>query len=506
MKLKTNYSFLLFFCFFAVVSCKKDIGNYNYTELNELKEIDGLPKEITAVYSKPFKVTPQIKFTQDPNFDESKYTFEWSYSGFNGLGGFKLFSLAQTKDLNLVMRVVAGIYNAYYSITEKASGVKYTTKFILRVVNEINEGWIMMNEANGKARVDMLSLNTNNNFDLIIDLLATTGSELKLEGKPIMTYTYSTGTLIGPDGINYGLYFGTDQGTTKVDPNSFQWTKTMGLTYEMYGNIPAGFYADLIQQRKSSAAYMIGNGNAYYYERVQSIFYSSPISYISAEQKEFKVAPFIGANHDAPLSVTIFYDKTNRRFVKHSGTAATCTTMPDPPANQKLFSFSTGMDMLYMRWISFNGGEVFAFLKDPNNNKRYLARFNPTNNTQSYYSEIVGTDFNNAELYAVSPEFAYIFYSIGSKLYQYDMIYKTTKLMADFGNQKISYLNFYEFKNASKYKDGNKLMIGLYDPVKNDGTEGSLNIYTVPGLNANIILEKTYSGFGRIKSLTYRER
>lgn len=506
MKLKIYLPFLWLLCVSLLLSCKKDIGNYNYVAINELQQINGLPTEVAAVYGKPLKVVPEVKFTQDPNFDENKYTFEWTYIGPNGLGGQKLFTLAKTKNLDLVMQVIAGTYQAFYAVTDKASGVKYSTKFTLKVVNEINEGWIMMNEANGKARVDMLSLNANNGFDLVTDLLATTGSALKLEGKPVMTYTYSTGLLIGPDAISYGLYFGTDQGTTKVDPNTFKWTKTMGLTYEMFGDIPQGFYADVIQQRSSNSSYMIGKNNAYYYERVINIYYSAPVNYITAEQKGFEVAPFIGGNHSSSTGVTIFYDKTNRRFVRHSGSAATSTTLPDPTGAQKLFSFSTGMDLLYMRWVSFNGGEVFSVLKDPASGKRYLARFNPANNAQSYYAEITGTDFTNAEFYAVSPEFGYVFYTVGSKLYQYDMVYKTTKLMADFGSKKISYLNFYEFKNSTKYKDGNKLMVGLYDPSKNDGTEGSLNVYVVPSLNGDLVLDKSYSGFGRIKSLTYRER
>ncbi|WP_113639189.1 PKD-like family lipoprotein [Nubsella zeaxanthinifaciens] len=506
MKLKIYHLFLLMLCVFTVISCKKDIGNYDYVAINELQEINGLPAEVAAVYGKAIKVVPEVKFTLDPNFDESKYTFEWTYIGPNGLGGQKLFTLAKTKNLDLVMQVVAGTYQAFYAITDKGTGVKYSNKFTLKVVNEINEGWIMMNEANGKARVDMLSLNANNGFDLVIDLLATTGSALKLEGKPVMTYTYSTGLLIGPDAISYGLYFGTDQGTTKVDPNSFKWTKTMGLTYEMFGDVPQGFYADVIQQRSGNASYMIGKNNAYYYERTQNIYYSAPINYINAEQKAFDVAPFIAGNHTSSTGVTIFYDKTNRRFVRHSGTAATSTTLPDPTGTQKLFSFSTGMDLVYMRWVSFNGGEVFAVLKDPANGKRYLARFNPANNAQSYYAEITATDFTNAEFYAVSPEFGYIFYVVGSKLYQYDMVYKTTKLMVDFGSKKVSYLNFYEFKTTSKYKDGNKLMVGFYDATKSDGTEGSLNIYTVPSLNGELVLDKSYTGFGRIKSLTYRER
>ena len=506
MTLKIYRSFLFVSFFLTLFSCKKDLGNYDYTELNALEKINGLPAEVSAVYGKSLKITPELKFTKDPNFDESKYSFEWIYIGPNGLGGLKLFSLAKTRNLDIIMQIVAGNYTAYYNITEQATGVKYSTKFNLKVVNEINEGWIMMNEANGKARVDMLSLNTNNDFDLIIDLLATTGSDLKLEGKPVMTYTYNTGVLVGPDAISYGLYFGTDQGTTKVDPNSFKWTKTMSLSYEMYGDIPAGFYADVIRRQLGSAAYMIGKGNAYYYERAVNVYYSTPINYITAEKKGFEIEPFVAGDQSTAIGINIFYDKTNRRFVRHSGSAATSTTIPDPDAAQKLFSFNTGMDLLYMRWVSFNGGEVFSILKDPSSSKRYLARFNPVNNAQSYYSEILATDFSNAEFYAINPEFGYIFYTVGSKIYQYDMVYKTTKLMADFGSKKISYFNFYEFKSTTKYTGSNKLMVGLYDTGVSNGTEGSLNIYTVPGLNGNIILDKSYSGFGRIKSLTYRER
>ncbi|GGH12621.1 hypothetical protein GCM10007422_32680 [Pedobacter zeae] len=485
-------------------SCKKDIGNYDYTEINELKQTD-IPKEITAIYGKQLVFNPTVSFTQDANFDETKYTYEWTYIGPNGLGGSKLFQLATTKNLNMQVSIVAGTYSAYFSVTNKDTGIKYTKPFTLKISNEINEGWIMMNEVNGRARVDMLSLNTAGTFDVINDLLATTNSGLTLTGKPVMAYTYNTGLLIGPDAISYGLYLGTDQGTTKIDPNTFKWTKTMTLNYEMFGDIPAGFYADVIQQRGSGTSYMIGKGNAYYYERVQNIYYSVPINYITSEQKGFEVAPFVGGD---PSSITqaIFYDKTNRRFVKHTGSASTCTTLPDPPDANKLFSFSTKMDLLFMKWSSYASGGIFAVLKDPNSTKRYLARFNTSDNVQTYYAEILGTDFVNAEFYAVNPEFGYLFYAVGSKIYEYDMVYKTSKLMLDFGSKKISYLNFYEFKSNTKYPDRMKLMVGSYDPSISDGTEGSLGIYTVPGLNGDLVLAKSYTGFGKVKSITYRER
>ncbi len=485
--------------------CKKDLGNYTYNEINELTEISGIPKEVVAVYGKPLLVDPVLKFSLDPSFDERKYDYEWTYIASNGLGGTALFQLATTRQLNIQTKVVAGTYTAYYNVTDKVSGVKYFHQFKLKVVNEINEGWLLMCDVNGQARVDMLSLNGSGQFELIKDLLASTGSELKLEGKPVMTYTYAPGLLIGPDAISYGLYFGTDKGTTKVEPNTFKWTKTMGLTYEMFGDIPNGFHADVIKQASAGSSYMIGHENAYYYYRALNIYYSAPINYITSEQRSFKVAPFIGSDH-LSNSFAIFYDSTNRRFVKHSSGGATSTVIPEQPADMRKFMFSTGMDLLYMQWVGFNGGEIFAILKEPTGQKRFLARFNPRSNVQSYYDEITGTDFSQADYYAISPDLGYVFYSVGGKVYEYDMVYKTSKLMKDYGNRKVTYLAFHEFKSYIKYPHSNRLMVATSSPELPVGAEGTIDIFTVPPVNGDLILENTFSGFGKVKSLTYRER
>jgi hypothetical protein len=502
-----KYSIILFTGIIILSGCKKDLGNYDYNDINTLTAVINLPKEVNAIFGKVLSIKPELKFSLDPNFDETKYRYEWSYIGSNGLGGTKLFILDNTRNLEQQVSIVAGTYTAYYTVTDNASGVKYRTEFLLKVTNEINEGWMLMCDVNGKAQVDMLSLNATGGFDLINDLLASTGSELKLTGKPVMIYNYATGLLIGPDKISFGVYLGTDQTTTKVDPNTFKWTPTMNLSYEMFGSIPTGFYADRIQQRSPGSAYLIGKENAYYYERALNVYFSAPISYIAAEQKEFKVAPFVAGDDQIVSNAhAIFYDKTNRRFVKHVGTNPTCTTLPEPADAQKKFSFSTGMDLLYMSWVPYNGGEVFSVLKDPNSTKRFLARFNSASLIQSYYDEITATDFANAEFYEVSPALGYLMYSVGGKVYEYDMSLKTTKLVVDLGSKKISLIQFYDFKNTTKYKDSNNLMVAFYDPALPEGTNGGINTYTVPPVMGDLVLAKSFSGFGKVKSLTYRER
>ncbi|MGY0035191.1 hypothetical protein [Pedobacter sp. NJ-S-72] len=164
------------------------------------------------------------------------------------------------------------------------------------------------------------------------------------------------------------------------------------------------------------------------------------------------------------------------------------------------------MDLLHMDWVKFNGGEVFAILKDPNSSKKYLARFNSKTNSQSYYAEITGTDFAQAEQYAVSPDMGYLFYTVGSKVYEYDMSLKTTSLMLDKGSSKISLLKFQVYKSYRKYKDGNKLIVCSYDPAGTEGANGKMEQFIVPPLNGGLQLFQSYTGMGKIQSINYRER
>jgi hypothetical protein len=500
------YVYLIALTIMLAYSCKKDLGNYNYEQVNEVQQFGGL-NDTTAIYGNRFTMKPTLSFTEDQSADTSRYSYEWAYVGPNGLGGDKMFVMATTRNLDLKMTLVARSYTFYYGVTDKASGVKYRKSFTLTVQNEINEGWFLMCDVNGTARLDVLSKKVDGSFINVIDLLQTTASGLTLKGKPVMAYTYSTGLLIGPDAISFGLYLGTDQGTTKIDPNTYKWTKTMDLTYEMFGEIPAGFYAQAIKQRSSgSGAYMLGKGNVYIYDRPQNAYYATPVNYIDAEKKSFTAAPYLGTDEATTSLPCILYDIDNRRFVKHTALAASCTTIPDPTGDKKLFSFSTGMDMLYMDCIRYNGPEVFAVLKEPAGTKRFLARFANATNAQSYYAEILATDFDKAEQYAISPDLAYIFYNVGSKVYEYDIFLKTTRLVVDKGSGKISLVKFHVFRGTTKYPEGNKLIVCSYDPALPEGTNGKMEMFTVPPLNADLQLYKTYSGFGKVQSLTYRER
>ncbi|SMC87369.1 PKD-like family lipoprotein [Pedobacter nyackensis] len=511
----------IYICLLAAValfnySCsKKDLGNYEYHDINEVKFPSELNGKIIVQNLTQLTISPKVLYTLDPVADSSRYKYEWQIV--NG----SLITIGKTKDLDLFVSMPANTYQCYYRITDNVTGIKFTKNFIVEVRNEFNEGWLLMCDVNGKARVDMISKNATNQFLVVKDLLTKTNSGLKLTGKPKLVYGLTVGKLSGY-GINsgtYAIYIGTDQYTDRVDQDIFKWDPKFNVTKEIVDPslTPEDFVVEAIQQfRVTPEAYMItSKGNVYYTCPPTGIKYSLPLNYDNA--KYYKVAPFIAASEQTPVNTTsaFFYDVVNRRFLQHGKNlfAPALEVVVDPsntPSNPLKFSYEhTGKDLVYMAY-SAKGNEVYAVFKDLEGSKRYLARFNAQSQVQTDFKEILAENIDKAESFAMSPLFGYIYYNVGGKLYKYDYnVISPTQawtVVKDYGTSKITALKFQYYQKASKYPFADRLMVCSYDPALPEGENGKIeqfNLLNGGGLGS---AEYTYSGCGKVKSLHYRER
>lgn len=493
---------------FITFSCRKDLGNYNYEEINSVG-FEGINKSYNALVGEKFQLNPVLKFTKDESNNEEAYTYQW-FAMRNGeaLPAEIRKELAMTRNLDIVVKIPPGSYVVYYLVTDKKTGVAYRTNFKLTVQTSIYEGWMILNDVNNVARLDMIS-KINEVYTPVTDVLASTGSELVLKGKPLDVHCYPFNF------STYGLYLSTDKETNRVDPETFKWKSTLNLKYEMVANVPDNFHADFIASTEHlqgvGTSYMFSGGNVYYYYYTYQINYGAPINLVKEEAVPFKAAPFIARSLSSSTLTpnAVLFDMDKKRFVRHINNESTCSTMPT--MDNALFDYNrVGKDLMYMEYSSFNGGDVFAVLKG-GDGKVYLARFNLVTAIQTYYAEITGTDIADAEKFAVSSKFGYLFYSTGSKVYEYDMSLKTSKLMLDKGADKISLIKFQKFVKGGStrpYYESRKdqLMVCSYHPALPAESNGKMELYTVPSLNADLTLGESYSGFGKIVSVSYRER
>jgi len=488
-------------------ACKKDLGNYNYTELNSLN-FDGISKTYTVTLGDKLKITPEFKFSKENVNNESAYSYQWyafNVKAADQLPAEQRKDIATTRNLDAAIQVPPGIYRLYYSVTDKKTGIAYTTETQLKVETNIFEGWMVLNDVNGTARLDMVS-KVKDVYAPITDVLAFTGSELTLKGKPlsVMCYPFNFTT--------YGISISTDQGTNRIEPETFKWKNTYNLSYEMVSNIPAGFHADFLAPVKEifpGMCYMYAGGNVYYTHGVFGVNYGVPINLVKGEPVGFSPAPFIAAAMDKATGypMAILFDTEKKRFLRQANNEPSMGTIPKPQT--PLFDTSNiGMDMIFMAYTSYANGEVFAILKNPAG-KIYLARFSPFNGTQNYFSEITGTDIGQADKFALSPVFGYLFYTVGGKVYEYDTSLKTAKLMLDKGTEKISLMKFQYFAptgNAYYNTKANQLMVCSYNPAGAADKNGKMEFFDVPTLNADLVLTESYAGFGKVVSVSYRER
>ncbi|MBS7254575.1 PKD-like family lipoprotein [Flavobacterium branchiicola] len=479
-----------------VLSCADDEGNYDYKAINEINAT-GIEEAYTAYTGEKLKIEPNLNATLDDNTDPDRYTYEWVAVNPVKLVMESKTVLATSKNFDSELKLPPAKYTIYYTVKDKVTGVTWQHKpFTLNVVSAIYEGWMIIGDADGKPRLDMISILPGVPAPRIItDVLDAAGSNLKLAGKAVDVECFNQPL---SSSLIYGVYVTTtENGTARLDPDSFGWTITQNLAYETVGgSLPTNFGVDFMKSANSGENLIYSKGDIYYFYRVVQIKYGLPQNKLETETKTFYAAPFIAENGGS-LGTPVFYDQTARRFVRYSTSKGSCSSMPPAADSEVSLDWNnTNSDLVYMTTSAFNQGENFAVLKNLATGKFNLLRFTKAL-AQTYYKPILNApDFDKATKFAVSPDSGYLFYAVGGKLYEYDNGTQTAKLMLDKGAEEITYINFNQrATNKSKY-----LIIGSY------GTTGKLELYEVPPVNGNLILVNKYEGLCKIVDVAYRGR
>jgi hypothetical protein len=471
---------LILLCF----SCRK------YQVVSDTKKVNGvtigLPSNYTVYLGDTLHIVPVLSFTQDNSNDTGHYTYQW-YTLNPNLGGDYKVMLDSTKNLTYKVSMSPGTYVLYFNVTDTVTGLFFRGSVNLKVTTPYYEGWLVLSDAGSAPRLDMVSYNDSGAGILYFDVLGKLNSDLKLTGEAKNVLYYGN------------IYITTTgNGTNWVDPENFSWKPTNNIRYNMLDpSIAPDFYADrfVIDIVEGQALYSDGN----VYTAVSSPF-GLPINRMNGEAANFYAEPFVGMG-----SYVYLYDNAKHRFAANFIVIGLTGCSPLPAygsSGATLFDYNnTGMNLVYMDESPYNGQEVFAILKDTVTGKFHLALFSDYGQTQDYYAEMTGSDLASATHFAINNNYGYVFYSAGSKLYEFDLGLKTSKLMADYGSLQIT--NVLRNPVATQTND---LLVTLTDPSGTAGSNGILKIYSVPPVGGSLVLHETYTGFGDIKGVTYRYR
>ncbi|HTJ13730.1 MAG TPA: PKD-like family lipoprotein [Dinghuibacter sp.] len=485
----------------SLVSCYKDLGNYSYHAINQLTFTNfDTVHGYTVFYNDTLRVSPAVIASLDKN---PSYVYQWSLrvAGPGGAYDSADSVIAVTPDLDVRITNTPGTYTLQYRVTDNNTGITFQTRTTLLVTSQVYEGFLVLNDVGGQSRLDMLSYDkTAATFTQYTDVLKKQGSALTLQGQPyqVLCAQY-TNANINPQ--NYGIFLLTSAGTNRVNQETFGWDPTYNISYLMIGDLPAGFAPQHLTVEPTYGAYpdlfLYYNANIYNEALLASqySFKFAALNSYTASGTPFTVSPYVATDG----SSATLYDMDARAFVTQASYSS-----PTVSAVPTARNYPTGEDLVYMERAY--SGSVYAVLRDTTASPTYrLMRFT-LGAAQNYYQPITGTDIALATSFAFSPDLGYMFYSVGGKLYEYDLSLQTSFLMLDKGSANISYLSFHEFykraTNTTYATWARELLVGS----ANAGGNGTLELYSIPPVNGQIVQQNQWTGFGRIVSVAYRER
>ncbi len=498
-------------------SCHKDLGNYDYKEINEI-EISDIPDQINVLSNvDTLVIKPKVvsKTEGEIASNNEHYQFTYAISGELETGEMNYHAIDSTypKDLNYVIKLEPKVYDINFIVTDKRTGVQTLKPFKLNVTSAVTEGWMVLsNEGpNQRVRLDMLSVISPTRTVQATDLGNLIGLPPITKGHTL-SYVYSNfitakiSILTASDGC-YNLNH-KDLLTGPANHMKFE-----------FGNVNANGMPQVMQRTATNYYLTVdGIGDAYsQYYNVAGPIFEFPVNNTQGDKKSaFKVSRFIVADPkpSGGSNSIIGYDISNKRFVDwSSGRRDRMLPMENP--TDKLFDYATGKNLVVMDASLYGNSTAYAILEKDGAYSLYGMRFiraNPVGRfEQSNYDVLTAPEIANATTFAFHSTLPYMFYAAGSKLYQYDIVTKQTKLMKDFGAQVITKLKFNIFKftirNRPKeyYDQQYDLIVALNDDKLPANASATLQFYSVPPLNADLTLIKEYKGFAKIADVTYKE-
>ncbi len=499
------------------LSCAKDLGNYSYSENNDIT-IENIPDEINVLAGvDTLKLQPKIVSKQDGIItkDNPNYSFVYASKGIRVDKTMNYTALDSTYPMNLsyFIDLAPDDYPLNFVVTDKRTGIQTTKSFKLKVGSAVSQGWMVLsNEGQGRRlRMDMISIISSNRVLQAFDVLAVLGMPVLYNATKIVNVKRN------PINSQLGVLTANDGGW-KMDESDLR--SYTGYDFiNNFGDKSSNPKPMVIQGTNSYHLTVDQNNNSYAlnYNRAGGIFEFPINTTINSIPPQFKVSKHFavdlrvsGASNSA-----LFYDIDNKRFIDWSGGRSTISVPLTNPA-QPLFDYNTGKDLVYMESSLYGNSTAYSILKKNGQYSLYGINFVPASPVgrfeQSYYADLNIPEIEKATVFAFHSNLPYMFYAADSKVYQYDLVTKSAKVMLTLENEKVTTLKFnifrFNFPNKTQEYINQQfdLIVGSTVSGLPEKSSGVLRFYSVPPLNGALVLSKpVYRGFAEITDVVFKE-
>lgn len=414
------------------IACTEDKGNYDYTPLNELT-FEGLGNsyqvEVDSILSIPVTITGNMDFSTDD------YDYLWyAYSQTDKDGVTPPDTLSYEKDLNVAISLGVGEYYLRYVVTDKETGVYYSTWTYLSVINSYSKGVVALSRIENSDS-DLTFINVLDKVTKHVYMTANGESA----GKNPRGIFY----LGGSDGMKNVLLVSTEEQAMTIEPSDFTIYRSLAQWFfvapegVVEGMATDGWYEYLIIDGKAYKRYVypVANPSGMYDPQVAG---------------DYDLAPFSLYGDGG-----FFYDKTRRCFLYHPGYGE---MIVPTPLGDAFNAADMQMDMLY--GVAY-GENVRAVMEDDNGIRYMISALEIATYDPDTYDDIIQINARvklemtqqgatEATCFAISskdPDFLY--YAYGNTIVCVGMA--TGNVLAEYTlPQNVDYMEFNNVDNPER--------------------------------------------------------
>src|SRR5690606_14219920 len=183
--------FLIVFC----ASCNKDLGNYDYVDVDSLKIGNiHLLDTLKIGLGQPVNFIPEFENKLN-QIDEADLEYEWvAFDNSIVSGPEKKRVLCKTRNFEVIPALVVGTYPCYLKVRNKKTGSIWIYDFTLKISGKFEKyGWFVLSDKNSQSHLDYFQDDPTNwntypveyrNFNVLLKN-EIDGSTLDLAGKPV---------------------------------------------------------------------------------------------------------------------------------------------------------------------------------------------------------------------------------------------------------------------------------------------------------------------------------
>lgn len=494
---KYTFLYLVALISIAFTSCYKDIGNYDYAELEKI-QIEGIEEQYAAMaLSDTLRISPQVKSTTHPDAE-----FECFWGIYTKANELEMDTIAHEKDLVYRMEKSAGTWVLVFAATHLQTGITTYQTADLVVNTEFTQGWYVLKDDGENADLDQyLTPDTIVPTKVLTDAYSSTNGK-KIAGKAkllnYLTSYYSFAENPDMAKATKTLMVLTDQDITFNHINNLETIRDFEtFAYETPENRGPGFMGF---SSTSNVYFAINAG------KLRSSARRGTVGLFGVEYDNTGTDYQLSDYAINSSSMNLFYDELSSSFMG-CNYRSEIMLPAKKSADSDMPVLNTNQELLYMGLMQDNKDTpIIAYMKDKtDDSKRTLAEITGTYSSLSIKSTPITADqkLYDAKLITTSQDENVIYFVYNnSEVWSRNLSSGVEQLQFKAeGDEEVTMIR--QRKYSSTLDEPafhfNYVMVG----VSNAANEYKLHFFTKTAGNFKPKADFTRTGTGRPKDIIY---